>query len=272
MKQFDFYSDLTNWLGELNNETDAPWVHSISYGSQGDYPNVSYMTRSDTEYQKLGVRGLSIIFASGDSGAECSGRCKILYPSYPSTSTYVTAVGATRFLSGNTGPEGSVLAFKSGGGFSDWNAVPSYQSAATAAYLAQNIEFPPPGTFSPANRANPDFGALGAEHFQVVVGGKTTSVGGTSASAPSFSAVVTMLNDIRLDASESTLGFLNVAFYQYAAQNPGAFFDVTSGNNKNGCVGNACGTNYIDGYLCAPGWDPVTGYGTPNYAILSTLV
>ena len=271
MKSFDFYSDLTTWLGELNNETDAPYVHSVSYGSQGDYPSQTYMDRSDTEYQKLGTRGLSIIFASGDSGAECSDKCKILYPSYPSTSTYVTAIGATRFLTGNSGPEGSVLAFKSGGGFSTWNVVPDYQAAATAAYLAQNIEFPPSSAFNPANRANPDFGALGAEHFQVVVGGKTTAVGGTSASAPSFSAVVTMLNDLRLDSGKSTLGFLNTAFYQYALT-PGAFFDVVDGNNKNGCAGNACGTNYIDGYLCSPGWDPVTGYGTPNYAILSTLI
>jgi len=271
MKSFDFYSDLTTWLGELNNETDAPWVHSVSYGSQGDYPPQTYMDRSDTEYQKLGVRGLSIIFASGDSGAECTEKCKILYPSYPATSTYVTAIGATRFLTGNSGPEGAVVAFKSGGGFSTWNVVPSYQSAATAAYLAQNIEFPPPTSFNATNRANPDFAALGAEEFQVVVGGKTTSVGGTSASAPSFAAVVTMLNDLRLDSGKSTLGFLNTAFYQYA-QTSGAFFDVVDGNNKNGCVSNECGTNYIDGYLCTPGWDPVTGYGTPNYAILSTLV
>jgi len=271
MKSFDFYSDLQTWLGELNNETDAPWVHSVSYGSQGDYPSQTYMDRSDTEYQKLGARGLSIIFASGDSGAECTEKCKALFPSYPSTSTYVTAIGATRFLTGNSGPEGSVIAFKSGGGFSTWNPVPDYQAAATAAYLAQNIQFPPPGTYDPSNRANPDFGALGAEHFQVVVGGKTTSVGGTSASAPSFAAVVSMLNDLRLSSGSTTLGFLNTAFYQYA-QTPGAFFDVVDGNNKNGCISSECGTNYIDGYLCSPGWDPVTGYGTPNYAILSTLI
>lgn len=272
MKQFNFYEDLTNWLGELNNETDAPWVHSVSYGSQGNYPTQTYMTRSDTEYQKLGLRGLSIIYASGDSGAECSRRCSILYPSYPATSTYVTAIGATRFLSGNSGAEGSVLAFKSGGGFSTWNAVPSYQASATAAYLDQNIEFPPPDTFNSSNRANPDFGALGAEHFQVVVDGKTTAVGGTSASAPTFAAIVTMLNDLRLSSGKSTLGFLNTLFYQIAENTPGAFFDVVDGNNKNGCPGNACGTNYIDGYLCAPGWDPVTGYGTPNYGVLATAV
>jgi len=271
MKSFDFYSDLSTWLGELNNETDAPWVHSVSYGSQGDYPSTDYMERSDTEYQKLGARGLSIIFASGDSGAECSEKCQILYPSYPADSTYVTAIGATRFIEGNSGPEAAVVAFRSGGGFSTWNTVPSYQSAQTAAYLAQNIEFPPPGSFNPANRATPDFAALGAEHFQVVVGGRVTSVGGTSASAPSFAAVVTMLNDIRLTAGKSTLGFLNTAFYQYA-QTPGAFFDVTIGNNKYGCLAAQCGVNYIDGFLCSPGWDPVTGMGTPNYAVLSTLV
>jgi tripeptidyl-peptidase I len=275
MKQFDFYTDLTRWLQELSNETNPPFLHTVSYGSQGDYPSVAYMQSSDTEYQKLGVQGLTIIFASGDSGAECEDRCTVLYPSYPAVSVYVTAVGATRFLSGNTGPEGSVLAFKSGGGFMDgtYPTLPSYQTTAVNTYMKQDIPFPPTNIFNPGMRANPDFGALGAEEFQVIVDGRVEVVGGTSASAPSFGAVVTMLNDIRLSNGQPTLGFLNTLFYQLAESNPGqAFFDVTSGNNKNGCVSGNCGANYIDGYMCAPGWDPVTGYGTPNYAVLSTLV
>ena len=151
--------------------------------------------------------------------------------------------------------------------------LPSYQTTAVNTYMQQDIQFPPSSIFNPGMRANPDFGALGAEEFQVIVNGRVEVVGGTSASAPSFGAVVTMLNDIRLSQGQPTLGFLNTLFYQLAESNPGqAFFDVTDGNNKNGCTSGNCGANYIDGYMCAPGWDPVTGYGTPNYAVLSQLV
>jgi tripeptidyl-peptidase I len=53
--QFNFYNDLVNWLTILSNQTDAPWVHSVSYGSQGNYPTATYQQRSDAEYQKVCV-------------------------------------------------------------------------------------------------------------------------------------------------------------------------------------------------------------------------
>jgi tripeptidyl-peptidase-1 len=272
MKQFNFYQDLTNWLNELNNEPNIPYVISVSYGSQGNYPSASYISSSDSEYQKIGLRGTSIVYASGDSGAECEDRCKDLYVSYPAESIYVTAVGATKFLTGNSGPEGAVTAFKSGGGFSQSIPVPSYQSQETAGYVAtKGIPFPPPGAWNSTNRANPDFGALGDEHFQVINGGRTISVGGTSASAPTFASVITLLNDAALNANKPTLGFLNPTLYTWAQTKPGAFFDVTVGNNYEGCTG-ACGTGYQPGFTCAVGYDAVTGMGTPNYAVLVNLV
>ena len=58
--QFNFYNDLVNWLTILSNQTDAPWVHSVSYGSQGNYPSASYQSRSDAEYQKVCRISLSL--------------------------------------------------------------------------------------------------------------------------------------------------------------------------------------------------------------------
>jgi len=106
IKSVSFWDDVSSWVTLLNDETNCPLVHSISYGTQvkSTYPTVAYQERLDAEFQKLGVRGISIIFASGDSGAGCAEslgcKCK-LTPAYPASSQYVTAVGATRFLEGN---------------------------------------------------------------------------------------------------------------------------------------------------------------------------
>jgi len=213
------------------------------------------------------------LIASGDDGSGCSPGesavcdCK-LNPSYPGSSPYVTAIGATKFLAGNAGPEGAVTAFGSGGGFFVDDSQQSYQTSVVASYLAQaGLALPPACSFTPSGRATPDGAALGDVHFQVVINGGVTSVGGTSASTPTFAAIFTLLNDIRLNNGQSTLGFLNPFIYTTAAANPTAFFDVTVGNN---IVGGCCGTS--GGFDCTPGWDPVTGVGTPNFAVLSTLV
>jgi len=280
MAAFNFWDDLTTWTQELDNETSPPWIHSVSYGSQGDYPSDAYRDRLNQEFQKLGTRGLTIVFASGDSGAGCQGNgvespmgvkdCDCtFYPSFPATCPYVLTVGATKFLSGNTGPEGAVVAFGSGGGFSQLFPTQSYQTTAVASYLASGVSMPEACAFNASGRSTPDVSALGDVHFQVINGGKKISVGGTSASSPSFSAILTLLNDIRLNNKKSTLGFANIWIYQTAAANPTAFFDVTVGNNNTpGC----CKSGKISGFDCAVGYDPVTGVGTPNYEVLATLV
>lgn len=77
------------------------------------------------------------------------------------------------------------------------------------------------------------------------------------------SAIVTLLNNLRLKEGKPTLGFLNPWIYQTASKNPTAFFDVTQGNNQYACC---------PGFYTAPGYDPVTGVGTPNYEVLRSLL
>ncbi|CUG52153.1 alkaline serine protease, putative [Bodo saltans] len=84
-------------------------------------------------------------------------------------------------------------------------------------------------------------------------------VSGTSCSAPAFSGFVTLLNNIRL-AKGKTLGFLNPLLYSH----PEAFEDITEGDND------VNGDGY--GWQCTPGWDPVTGLGTPNMGRLMEIV
>jgi subtilase family serine protease len=77
-------------------------------------------------------------------------------------------------------------------------------------------------------------------------------VGGTSDAAPQISSLVAIVNQLRVAAGESTLDGPNQllpAIYQIAASDPRTFQDITTGNN-----GNPAG----------PGYDLVTGLGTPN--------
>jgi len=255
---FDFYSDLTAWVGQIEATTNGPWVHSVSYGDQSQGPSDDYQDRLDAEFQKISSMGISIIFSSGDSGTGCGSSCTQFFPAYPSTSIYVTGVGATEFIGTSVGPEKATVSFGSGGGFSWHFARPSYQNTAVNNYLS-TATLPAAHFFNRNGRATPDVSALGIG-YQVVVNGKTESVGGTSASAPTFAAIISLLNDKRLSAGKPTLGFLNNWIYQTAAAHSDAFFDVTTGSNGDGCCGS--------GFQCARGWDPITGVGTPNYVKL----
>jgi len=257
---FNFWSDLTSWMQQIADTPNAPWVHSVSYGDQREsqQPSSSYKDSLSAEFQKAGVRGLSIIFASGDSGAGCH-LCTSLEPSFPATSPYVTSVGATRFTNGVGSEEAAVESFKSGGGFSYHFDTAPYQKDAVQTYLNTAKGLPPSTAFNAGGRATPDVSALGIG-YTVVVKGKDLSIGGTSASTPTFSALITLLNDKLFNANKPALGFLNQWIYQTDAADPAAFTDITIGDNKQSCC---------PGFPTARGWDPVTGVGTPNFGVLA---
>lgn len=53
------------WMLLLSNMSAVPWVHTISYGDDEDSLSVAYMTRINNEFMKVGLRGISMLFASG---------------------------------------------------------------------------------------------------------------------------------------------------------------------------------------------------------------
>ena len=89
--------------------------------------------------------------------------------------------------------------------------------------------------------------------------GDLLSVGGTSASAPTFAALVALINDARLAAKKPPVGFVAPLLYAH----PEAFTDITVGNNSIGQ-----GVPIAAGWPCEVGWDPVTGLGTPIFTKL----
>ena len=223
------------WIQAMAASADPPKINSISYGSTETSVPVSIANQFNTEAMKLGTQGVSIFVSSGDDGAAGSSArnnpLKCAYsPSFPATSVYVTAVGATQGPeSGN--PEitcssrtGGVVT--SGGGFSTKFAAPTFQQAAIATYLSTVSPTPQTG-YAATGRGYPDLSLLGY-NYEVVVGGKTYAVSGTSASAPTLAGIVSLINAARLAAGKSALGFINPAVYEYYAQ---FVHDITSGDN-----------------------------------------
>ncbi|RFU32816.1 hypothetical protein B7463_g3492, partial [Scytalidium lignicola] len=292
--------DIGGWAGNLMCGVYKPTnVISLSYGGQEVDVPISYQKRQCLEYMKLGLQGVSFLFASGDSGVSnypgdidgptgCIGpNLDIFNPTWPGTCPYVTSVGATKVYPGHTvyEPESAVLdpaghpysvAFSSGGGFSNVYPIPNFQQKAVADFFKSHNP-PYPYYSSLANdtgdlRTLPDIGALAGtsggiynrigrgipdvsangDNIAVWVGGTFSRSGGTSASAPIFASVINRINEERLKNGKKSIGFLNPSLYA----NPSMLNDITNGTNP------GCNTT---GFSAAPGWDPVTGLGTPNF-------
>jgi len=120
---------------------------------------------------------------------------------------------------------------------------------------------PPASYFNASGRAIPDVAAIG-HNLLIVLKGDDKPVDGTSASAPIFAAIVSMLNVASINATGKPLGFLNPFLYKMAVDEPAAFHDITVGDNI--CTAYGCAST-CKGYEAAAGWDPVTGLGTPNF-------
>lgn len=177
-------------------------------------------------------------------------------PGFPSSCPYITSVGATQIKANASVTQPEVAAesiIYSGGGFSNVFDAPPYQEAALATYFAEHL--PSYGSdrynTSQKSRGFPDVSANGV-NYAMAVNGKITHLYGTSASAPTFGSVMTLINSARLDIGKRPVGFLNPALYA----NPSMLNDITSGHNQ------GCGT---PGFEAVRGWDPVTGLGTPNF-------
>ncbi|RDW61306.1 hypothetical protein BP5796_11198 [Coleophoma crateriformis] len=251
-------------------------VISTSYGSNEADLSAKYEMRQCLEYMKLGLQGVTILYSSGDFGvAGNSGQCintqtgaynngstGTFNPSFPGTCPYVTSVGATQVMNGSTihTPESaSQRVIFSGGGFSNNFAMPSYQQKAMATYFQNHA---PPYSAAQFNnsqkvRGYPDVSANGV-NYVVAVNGKFSLAFGTSASAPAFGALLNQINENRLAAKKSPVGFINPTLYA----NPQVMNDITNGGNQ------GCGT---PGFQSVQGWDPVTGLGTPNYPAMLAL-
>jgi len=258
---------LYDWAVQVNDDENPAQVQSVSYGNDEiQQTSDDYMFTTNIEFMKAGARGVSIFFASGDQGVwgRSGTTGDIFHPDFPAASPYVTAVGGTDFATKSTiGEETAWDA--SGGGFSNTFDIPSYQSDAVSTYKT-SVDLPDTKYYNDTGRGYPDISALGGQvnPYCIAFGGKGSKfsgVAGTSAAAPVAAGVFAILNNVRLSNGDVALGFLNPFLYQ----NVDAFNDVTTGNNNAGERGKP-------GFDAAVGWDPATGLGTPNYALLEKAI
>jgi tripeptidyl-peptidase-1 len=151
-----------------------PHVLSFSYGAPEQLTSPAYNERQCSEYMKLALMGVTILFASGDEGVagpvnvcnEPSPNTTVFVPYFPASCPYVTAVGST-MINGNSSvfsPETAVSGrFRSGGGFSNTFPLPSYQQQAVHNWFTQHPTGYAPDVFNQSmnSRAYPDVSANG---------------------------------------------------------------------------------------------------------------
>ncbi|KAI8631334.1 peptidase S8/S53 domain-containing protein [Xylariaceae sp. FL1651] len=260
---YSLFEDLANYLLGLD-AASQPNVLSVSYGGEETLFGLSLAEATCNVFAELGSAGISIIFASGDSGVgdSCNIDGKDAYePIFPASCPWVTTVGGTSGTSGD-GPE--VVWDFSGGGFSNFFDRPSWQNSTVASWLTSN----PDGNtqyYNSSGRAYPDV-AAGADYIEIITAGQEMAVSGTSCAAPVFASIIQLVNSQRIDAGKPALGFLNPWLYSLPSGANG-LNDITSGKS------NGCSDTTIShaGFSAVTGWDPVTGLGSPNYPKLLSV-
>jgi subtilase family serine protease len=142
-----------------------------------------------------------------------------------------------------------------GGGFSHIFAIPGYQGTLPpgSTQNTSGMRGVPDVAFQASARTGPlVYDTAPPEHGWFVIGG-------TSCSSPQFAGIVAIADQI----AGHGLGQINPTLYKLAAdpaKYSADFHDVTIGNNQ--------ADPSILGYPATTGWDPVTGLGTPNAAML----
>lgn len=265
-KGINFEDALIEWTQDVLASKTAPPLFSVSYGGPETDFGGAYIAKLNNDLMMMGAAGITVMFASGDSGAGggCANNSPFL-PDYPASSPYVTAVGGVSGGIAGKQPLGESAWIDGGGGFSNYAPRQSYQSDAVSYYLSNANDLPDSSKYNASGRGYPDIAAQSVD-YEIIVNGKSEAVSGTSCASPTAGGVFALLNDLRAQNGMSKLGFLNPFIYATAAAEPTAFNDCTEGYNK------GCGSGVQRGFNAAAKWDAATGYGSPNYEVLSKKV
>ena len=268
------------FIGALTDAVQFGTAHgdviSISAaGGEGCF-TTAQVARLNAALQAAARHHVTVVTASGDTGSVGESCAQPPPPDFtpvrevslPASDSFVLAAGGTRLIAshktgayiGETGwglPYGApgTTDQASSGGFSHLFTRPGYQDAI-------------PGTA----RGVPDVSADAAGHTGMALvisagGGKIdiSDSGGTSGSTPFWAGVIALADQYAGHA----LGFVNPALYRIA-RSPNyhqAFHDITQGNNTVKFP-----PKTFTGYHAGPGWDPVTGLGSPNAQVLIPLL
>jgi kumamolisin len=256
-----YFTEFTEqgWVDAINeavaDTANRPSVISISYGNPEDDAQRGLWTamavkQVNLAFQAAAAQGKTICCASGDDGAADEPASTNVHADFPASSPYVLACGGTRLESdGHTIRSEKVwndLAQNhgaTGGGVSRLFDPPAWQSSANVPPCADGSGHRGRGVPDVAALADPETPFVIADNTRKLVG-----VGGTSAAAPMWSALVARINQ----GLGTPAGYLNPVLYTKVPKT--ALHDITSGNNG--------------AYKARQGWDACTGWGSPDGAKL----
>jgi kumamolisin len=225
----------------IHDATNKPSVITSSWGNAESTWTAQSMTAFETAAQDAAALGVTICAASGDDGSSDAETDGANHVDFPASAPHVLGCGGTTLESANgaitsetawnDGPQGG----SSGGGFSAQFPMPSWQTTA-------RINAP-----SGAGRGVPDVAGDADPNtgYNVLVDGQKLVIAGCSAVAPLWSGLIALLNQ----KLGKPVGFFQPTLYALPAADE-AFHDITSGNNG--------------AFSAGPGWDPVTGLGSPD--------
>ena len=261
----------------------APVV-SMSYGLCEQQTGSRQLAALRATAQQAVAQGITWLASSGDNGAaDCfSSRGRTSSPlavDAPASVPEVTGVGGTQFNEGNgtywnktnDANLASAVSYIPEAAWNDGNlTTPSSGGGGVSLFFPKPAWQTGPGVNADGARGVPDISlSASAAHdaYLYYTGGQQSAVGGTSASAPVFAGIVTLLNQYQVAnglQAKAGLGNINPQLYVLAQSAPAAFHDITTGNNKvNPCEprASACAPGSI-GYDAAPGYDLATGLGS----------
>jgi subtilase family serine protease len=256
---------------------DRTPVISVSWGDCEKNMGQQEVNQENQFFQQAAAQGQTILVAAGDSGSASCFQLQggsfdtSLNADDPAAQPYVTGVGGTNLTlkSDNSYQSETVwnggLLGGAGGGLSQYWKQPSWQTGPGVQNQYSNGMRETPDVSLDADPATgyPVYCTAGSN----CTGGGSSgwlTVGGTSAAAPMWAAMVALANQQAAKAGKNALGFLNPALYKIGSGSKYArdFHDVTaSGSNDEGFNGGA--------YPVTRNYDLATGWGTFDAASLA---
>jgi len=240
-------------------EHDLGEVITQSFGEAESCADPQLLSQEHAVFERAASKGMTLLAGSGDFGAanllcDGSGIASVASVATPASDPDVTAVGGTRLT---IDPATSAFATEtgwsdhfgsSGGGFSSIYRRPGYQAPFVDGNQARGL----PDVAYTAS-------AFGALFFAAL--GRFGAIFGTSGGTPQWAGIDALARQVAGHRQSQ----LNIRLYHLAKSDAygDAFHDITTGNNSFAGV---------TGFDAGPGWDAVTGLGTPDVAKLVPLL
>lgn len=243
----------------INDTVNKPSVISISWGFAEGEPVQGFEWTQQTvqavneTLQSAAAIGVTVCVASGDDGSSDDINDGHAHVDFPASSPYALGCGGTRLTAAGGKVQAEVVwndgpGSGGGGGVSAMNPLPAWQAGVVPPSVnpGHNVGRGVPDV---CGNGDPDTG------YQIFYAGKPSVVGGTSAVAPLWAALLARINQ----KLGKPVGYFNPLLYSKLAAS-GGLKDIVKGNNDT--------RGHVGGYSAGKGWDCCSGWGSPNGAAL----